>query len=97
VTMDPVLVAATALSQVFDSAVVSSLRSDSVVWGAGSSLGMQSADAVAIADGIAALAARQGAECSLHDEDFYDMPEHAAGLTLADLTSVIERRWRELA
>ena len=31
------------------------------------------------------------------DRIFYDMPEHVAGMTLADLTSVIERRWRELA
>ena len=69
-----------ALASVFDPAVVRGLREDSPL----AAVGMTPADAVCIADAVAAVAERAGLACHLDDADF------ATARSVADLVSAVE-------
>ncbi len=69
-----------ALSAVFSPEVVRGLREDSPLSG----IGMAPADAVCIADAVAAAADQAGLVCQLADDDF------TAAHTVADLVSAVE-------
>jgi hypothetical protein len=74
-----------ALSAVFSPEVVRGLREDSPISG----IGMMPADAVCIADAVAAAADAAGLGCRLSDEDF------TAVHTVADLVSAVETAARK--
>jgi enoyl reductase-like protein len=78
-----------ALGEVFEPALVSRLREDSPL----SVLGMSPADAVSVADAIAAAAGRAGLSCALDDADFITEED----LTVADLVEAIMRALDEEA
>jgi hypothetical protein len=69
-----------ALSGVFSPEVVRGLREDSPLAG----IGMAPADAVCVADAVAAAADQAGLVCQLSDGDF------TAAHTVADLVSAVE-------
>lgn len=83
-------VAHEALGQVFDPALVTLLREDSALTGPESVVGMGPADAVALADAVAAVAQREGATCELRDVDLA-----AEGLREGDLVSSIAQSWTD--
>jgi hypothetical protein len=68
-----------ALGRIFDPAVVGGLREDSQL----AVLGMVPADAICIADAIAAVASERGLDCDLGDADL------VGAVTVAELIQVV--------
>lgn len=71
-----------ALVAVYDAAVVRRLREDSPL----EALGMSAADAICVADAVAASAVAAGHTCVLVDADFAD------AVTVADLVGRVQAR-----
>lgn len=91
-------IVARALAKVFDPALTSQVRPDSVLLSSelSSSIGMAPADAMAVAEGIREVAADLGLVCVVKDVDFASDSEGDQVLTVADLQAAVARRMQRV-